>query len=202
MRKFIGWARVSSREQEQEGFSLEVQVNGLLEYGRREKAVVDPIFRVAETVTKTAERREFRAMIRFAKRNANKYDGLLFYKIDRAARNLKDFVELEELESKYGLPFIAITQPVQNTPTGKMVRRTLATMAAFQTEQQSLDVREGIARRVAEGWFPSNPPYGYRTTRPDKRSFVEVHPQNHTKVRRIFDLLGHPSDCVKRGAIE
>ncbi len=127
-------------------------------------------------------------MIRFAKRNADKYDGLLFYKIDRAARNLKDFVELEELESKYNLPFIAITQPVQNTPIGKMVRRTLATMAAFQTEQQSLDVREGIARRVAEGWFPSNPPYGYRTIRPDKRSFVEVHPQNHMKVRRIFDF--------------
>ena len=54
--------------------------------------------------------------------------------------------------------------------------------------EQSLDVREGIARRVAEGWFPSNPPYGYRTIRPDKRSFVEVHLQNHTKVRRIFDL--------------
>ena len=127
-------------------------------------------------------------MIRFAKRNADKYDGILFYKIDRAARNLKDFVELEELESKHGLPFIAITQPVQNTPTGKMVRRTLATMAAFQTEQQSLDVREGITRRVADGWFPSNPPFGYRTIRPNKRSIVQVHPENGMKVKRIFDL--------------
>lgn len=54
---------------------------------------------------------------------------------------------LEEIEAQYGLPFIAITQPVQNTPTGRMVRRTLATVAAFQTEQQSLDVRGGIARR-------------------------------------------------------
>lgn len=196
MKKYMAWARVSSREQEQEGFSLEVQENGFLEFGRREKAIVDPIFRVAETATKTAERRMFKEMISFAKRNADKYDGILFYKIDRAARNLKDFVELEELESKHGLPFIAITQPVQNTPTGKMVRRTLATMAAFQTEQQSLDVREGIARRVAEGWFPSNPPYGYRTVRPDKRSFVEVHPQNHTKVRRIFDLRANQNLTV------
>jgi site-specific DNA recombinase len=187
-RRYMAWARVSSREQKEEGFSLEVQENGFLEFGRRENAIIAPIFRVAETATKTTDRREFKEMIRFAKRNADKFDGILFYKIDRAARNLKDFVELEELESKFNLPFIAITQPVQNTPTGKMIRRTLATMAAFQTEQQSLDVREGIARRVLEGWFPSNPPYGYRTVRPDKRSYVEVHPQNGTKVRRIFDL--------------
>ena len=95
---------------------------------------------------------------------------------------------LEEIEAQYGLPFIAITQPVQNTPTGRMVRRTLATVAAFQTEQQSLDVRDGIARRVAEGWFPSTPPFGYRNRRIDKRSYVETHPQNGNKVRRIFDL--------------
>ena len=69
-----------------------------------------------------------------------------------------------------------------------MVRRTLATVAAFQTEQQSLDVRDGIARRVAEGWFPSNPPFGYRNRRIHKRSIVETHPQNGNKVRRIFDL--------------
>lgn len=187
-KRYMAWARVSSREQEEEGFSLDVQINGFLELGRREKAIVDPIFRIAETATKAAERKEFKDMVRYAKKHAHEYDGILFYKIDRAARNLKDFVELEELESRYGLPFIAITQPVQNTPTGRMVRRTLATMAAFQTEQQSLDVRDGIARRVAEGWFPSNPPFGYRTVRPDKRSFVEVHPQNGFKVRRIFDL--------------
>ncbi|QGJ68645.1 Resolvase [Planctomycetales bacterium 10988] len=187
-KKYMAWARVSSREQEQEGFSLDVQETGFHEWGKHENAVVDPIFKVSETATKTAEREKFREMIRFAKKHSDEYDGILFYKIDRAARNLKDFVELEELESRYSLPFIAITQPVQNTPTGRMVRRTLATMAAFQTEQQSLDVRDGIARRVAEGWFPSNPPFGYRTVRPDKRSYVEVHPENGFKVRRIFNL--------------
>ena len=64
----------------------------------------------------------------------------------------------------------------------------LAGIARFQTEQQSLDVKEGIARRVAEGWFPSNPPFGYRNRRIDKRSIVETHLQNANKVRRLFDL--------------
>lgn len=184
----MAWARVSGREQEREGFSLDVQIDGLMEFGRRENATIDPIFRIAETATRAEERKKFKKLIRFAKQHAHEYDGILFYKIDRAARNLKDFVDLEELESEWGLPFIAITQPVQNTPTGRMMRRTLANMASFQTEQQSLDVREGIARRVTEGWFPSNPPFGYCTVRRDKRSYVVTDLKNSPKVKRIFEL--------------
>jgi len=93
-------ARVSSREQEQEGFSLEVQEEGFHEFGRQNKAAVDPIFRITETATKAEERREFKKMLQFAKKHAHEYEGILFYKIDRAARNLKDLVQLEELESE------------------------------------------------------------------------------------------------------
>lgn len=184
----MAWARVSGREQEREGFSLDVQIDGFKEYGRRENAIIDPIFRIAETATRAEERKEFKKLIRFAKQHAHDYDGILFYKIDRAVRNLKDYVDLEGLESNWNLPFIAITQPVQNTPTGRMMRRTLANMASFQTEQQSLDVREGIARRVAEGWFPSNVPFGYSTVRKDKRSYVVTVAKNASKVKRIFQL--------------
>ena len=45
------------------------------------------------------------------------------------------------------------SQPTENTPAGRMMRRTLANMAAFYTEQQSLDMREGLARRVKNGLF-------------------------------------------------
>lgn len=195
-KKYMAWARVSSREQKDEGFSLDVQLDAFEDFARREKAVLQKTFKVAETGTKAEERKQFREMIAYAKKHAHELDGILFYKIDRAARNLKDFMLLEEIEAQYGLPFIATTQPVQNTPTGRMVRRTLATVAAFQTEQQSLDVRDGIARRVAEGWFPSTPPFGYRNRRIDKRSYVETHPQNGNKVRRIFDLRANQNYTI------
>jgi DNA invertase Pin-like site-specific DNA recombinase len=195
-KKYIAWARVSSREQKDEGFSLDVQLDAFEDYVHREKAIIQQTFKVAETGTKTEERNEFKAMVAYAKKHAHELDGILFYKIDRAARNLKDFMLLEEIEAQYGLPFIAITQLVQNTPTGRMVRRTLATVAAFQTEQQSLDVRDGIGRRVAEGWFPSNPPFGYCTRRIHKRSIVETHSQNGNKVRRIFNLRANHNPTV------
>jgi DNA invertase Pin-like site-specific DNA recombinase len=191
LKKYIGWARVSSREQEQEGFSLDVQIDAFHCWAKRQGGVVDPIFRVAETATKFHLRKQFRAMIDFAKRHADEYDGLLFYKIDRGLRNMKDMVALEELEEQYRLPFISITQPTENTPAGRMMRRQLATIAAYSTEQQGIDVRAGINRRVEEGWFASHPPYGYTNERIEKRSIVEPHKLNASKVRRIFELRAH-----------
>jgi DNA invertase Pin-like site-specific DNA recombinase len=191
MKLFIGLARVSSREQEREGFSLEIQEDALLNYADKAGGTIEKLFRIAETASKSDERTTFRAMIDYARKNAHRLDGILFYKIDRASRNLFDYVELERLESDQGLPFISISQPTENTPTGRMMRRTLANMASFYTEQQSVDVREGIARRVEEGWFPSRPPFGYRNVRHDGRGMVEVHPENGPKVRRVFFLYAY-----------
>jgi len=191
MKRFVAIARVSSREQEREGFSLEVQEDALREYARREKGDVVKLFRIAETASKADERKTFRELVRYAKKNSAKLDGLLFYKVDRAARNLFDYVELERLESEYGVPFISVSQPTENSPAGRMMRRTLANMASFYTEQQSVDVKEGIARRVQEGWFPGKAPYGYLNVRINGRSIVQIDPEKAPKVKRLFHLFAY-----------
>ena len=191
MPKFVALARVSSREQEREGFSLDVQEAALRGYADRAGGEIVRFFRIAETASKSDERKTFRELIRYAKKHAGALDGLLFYKVDRAARNLFDYVELERLESDHGVPFISVSQPTENTPAGRMMRRTLANMASFYTEQQSVDVREGIARRVAEGWFATAAPYGYRNVRKDGRGVVEVDPEDGPKVSRVFRLFAY-----------
>ncbi len=50
----------------------------------------------------------------------------------------------------------------------------LASMASFYTEQQSIDMKGGVNRRVEEGLFPQKAPYGYRDFRVDKRFLAEV----------------------------
>lgn len=148
-KQYLALARVSSREQEREGFSLEVQEEALARHAAAKGGEIAKLFRIAETATKPDERRAFRELLAYAKKNAERLSGLLFFKVDRAARNLFDYVELERLEAEYGLTVEYITQPTENTPAGRMMRRTLANMASFYTEQQSLDVRDGLSRRVA-----------------------------------------------------
>jgi site-specific DNA recombinase len=191
MKQFVALARVSSREQEREGFSLEIQEDALRRYATQAGGEIAKLFRIAETASKGDERKTFRELVNYAKKNAGFLDGLLFYKVDRAARNLFDYVELERLESEYDLPFISVSQPTENTPAGRMMRRTLANMASFYTEQQSVDVREGLSRRVQEGWFVTRGPYGYRNVRIDGRGMVEIDPIPAENVRRIFHLFAY-----------
>jgi site-specific DNA recombinase len=191
MKRFVALARVSSREQEREGFSLAVQEYALKQYAERAGGSIVRLFSVAETATKQADRKTFRELLAYAKKNARQLDGLLFYKVDRAARNLFDFVELERLEVEYGVPFISVSQPTDNNPAGRMMRRTLASMAAFYTDQQSVDVREGHERRVKEGWFVGKAPYGYRNIRRDGRGLIEIDPEPAENVRRMFYLFAY-----------
>lgn len=184
-------ARVSSREQEREGFSLDVQVDALRLYAERNNGEIIRFFRIAETASKHDERTTFKELLAYAKANSHRLDGLLFYKVDRAARNLFDYVELERLESESGIQFISVSQPTENTPAGRMQRRVLASMASFYTEQQSLDVREGLARRVQSGLFVSKSPFGYRNIRINGRSIVEINPESAAVVRRAFELYAH-----------
>jgi len=188
MKRFIALARVSSREQEQEGFSLDIQETAFHKYVEKENGEIVRMYRIAETASKAEERTTFKELIQHGKDHASELDGILFYKVDRAARNLFDYVELERLESDYNLPFISVSQPTDNTPAGRMMRRTLANMAAFFTEQQSLDVREGIKRRVECGFPPNRAPYGYRNIRIEKRALIEIDPEHGPKVQRIFEL--------------
>ncbi len=67
----------------------------------------------------------------------------------------------------------------------------LASMASFYTEQQSLDVKEGLARRAQSGLFVGMTPYGYRNERADGRSLVKLDEQAAVNVRLIFDLYAH-----------
>jgi len=192
-KRFVALARVSSREQEREGFSLDVQVDALQRYVERAGGQIVKLYRIAETASKTDERTTFKELIAYAKANADKLDGLLFYKVDRAARNLFDYVELERLEGEpYSIPFISVSQPTEHTPAGRMQRRVLASMASFYTEQQSIDVQEGIARRVQAGLFAGLAPYGYRNIRIDGRSLIQIDEEQTKKVRYIFDLYAPP----------
>lgn len=188
MKRFVALARVSSREQEREGFSLDVQVDALQKYAERDGGEIVKLFRIAETASKSDERVTFKQMLAYARENASTLAGMLFYKVDRAARNLFDFVELETFEESHGVRAIFVSQPTENTPAGRMMRRTLANMAAFYTEQQALDVKDGHLRRVQSGLFVSAAPYGYKNVRVDGRGLIEVHPTEAPTVRRIFEL--------------
>ena len=70
MKQFWALARVSSREQEREGFSLAVQEDALKRYATQAGGEIVRLFRIAETASKSDERMTFRELISYAKKHA------------------------------------------------------------------------------------------------------------------------------------
>jgi hypothetical protein len=145
-------------------------------------------------------------LIAYTLKHKVEIDGLLFYKVDRAARNLFDYVALERLEFDHDVPFVSTSQLTHNLPAGRMARRMMAVIAAFYTEQQSIDVRDGHKRRVEAGLFLGLAPYGYKNVRTEMRGLVEVDLEEAKRIRLIFQLYAYermtPDQIVEKFAEE
>ena len=68
MKQFVALARVSSREQEREGFTLEVQEDALKRYATQAGGEIIKLFKIAETASKGDERKTFRELVNYAKK--------------------------------------------------------------------------------------------------------------------------------------
>jgi hypothetical protein len=69
--RIITFARVSSCEQEREGYSLEAQEKAMREKVAREGWEIIKEFRVAESAKKSENRTEFRKMLKYVRENRN-----------------------------------------------------------------------------------------------------------------------------------
>ncbi len=69
-------------------------------------------------------------------------------------------------------------------------------MASYYTEQQSLDVTEGLARRAQSGLFVGLTPYGYNNQRVDGRSIVIINDRAAENVKIIYDLYAFKNMTV------
>ena len=92
-RTAVLYARVSSREQREEGFSIEAQVKLLRAAASREGLEITREFIEVESA-KAAGRKEFTEMVNYFKRNRS-CRILLVEKTDRLYRNFRDAVTLE-----------------------------------------------------------------------------------------------------------
>ncbi len=198
MKNYLALARVSSEEQEH-GFSLDIQEDALREWAVRNDATIHKMYRVAETAHKSEKRKAFHEMLDYARNNKGRVDGLLFYKVDRAARNMKDWIDLVELRDKHGIEIVCITEPFDQTPAGKLNSNMLAAISQFYSDQLAIRTAEGVKRRVHCGLFPGHAPYGYENYRENGRGLIRVNEEEARNVKRIFELYAfhrHSSETL------
>ena len=104
--KALLYARVSTENQAEDGYSREAQVRSGMQYAAENSLVVFKTFKVAESAWKS-DRKGFNAMVEMAKKRKD-IGHLIFYVADRMARNDEDKVTILKLIKQHGIRIIRI----------------------------------------------------------------------------------------------
>ena len=178
------YARVSSKEQEKEGFSIPAQMKLLRDYARQYKLPIAKEFEEAETA-KVSGRPKFNEMVAYLRDPKNDCNTILVEKTDRLYRNLKDWIVIEELGTKIHFVKEGETLDGESHSSHKFMHGIRVLMAKQYVDNLSEEVRKGMNEKAAQGQWPARPPVGYSSNR--ESHTIEPDPTKAPIVRRLFE---------------
>jgi len=178
------YARVSSKDQEQEGYSIPAQLKMLQEYARSHDIQIIQEFVDVETA-KVTGRKQFGEMVQFFQEQSA-CRTLLVEKTDRLYRNFRDYVTLEELGIEIHLPKEGQIIGKNSKSQAKLVHGIQLVIARNYSENLREEVKKGMREKAEQGTYPSRPPLGYTNNRAEHT--IEVDGQAAPIVRRMFEL--------------
>ena len=159
--KTIGYIRVSTSGQAQDGVSLSAQEAKIRAWSELNGAEDVVIFTDAGLSGKRADNRP---ALQEALKTVGKGDALVVYSLSRLARSTKDTISIAETLDKRGADLVSLSEKIDTTTAaGKMVFRMLAVLSEFERDQVSERTRVALAHKRANGEKTGGDvPYGYR----------------------------------------
>src|SRR6202521_412006 len=154
------YARVSSKEQEKEGFSIPAQLKLLKEYAAAQGYGVAQEYVDVETAKQTG-RTSFGEMVAYLKAHPS-IRVMLVEKTDRLYRNLKDWVTMDDLDVEMHFPKEGVVLSRESRSSEKFMHGIKVLMAKNYIDNLSEEARKGMQEKAEQGLWPSNAPLGYR----------------------------------------
>jgi site-specific DNA recombinase len=146
------YIRVSTEKQADEGFSLEAQESRLQSYCDAQGWTVDSahVYIDAGISGKSTDRPAFSAMMQAAQ--DGKIARIVSIKLDRLARNTKDFLGTVEKLQAFGCDLVLLKESFDTgTPHGKFALTMFAAIAELEASQIAERTMSGRKQKAAQG---------------------------------------------------
>lgn len=183
--KALLYARVSSKEQEKEGFSIPAQRKLLREYAATNGIAIIEEYVDIETA-KQSGRTNFGEMVKYFRKHPG-VRALLVEKTDRLYRNLKDWVTIDELDIDIHFVKEGFLLSHDSRSSEKFMHGIKVLMAKNYIDNLSEEARKGMQEKAEQGIWPTKAPLGYRNvTAPHGKKIIEPDPEVAPIVAHMF----------------
>ncbi len=178
------YARVSSKEQEREGYSIPSQKKLLTSYAQKHGHEIVKEFIDIETA-KQSGRTYFNEMVQYLEGHT-KVSTILCEKTDRLYRNFKDYVIIDDLDVTLIFVKEGSVLNKHSRSHEKFIHGIKVLMAKNYIDNLSEETRKGLLEKAEEGEFPALAPLGYRHDKVNKT--IELDEQRAPIIRGMFEL--------------
>ena len=182
------YARVSTEEQAQEGFSIRAQQQKLKEFANiKDWSVYDIYLDEGISGKNLTERPAITRMIDDIKTGHVK--NVLVFKIDRLTRSTADLVYLIDLFKERDCAFNSLMESIDtSTASGRMFIKIIGIFAEFERENISERCRVGFERKAREGYTNAAGFISYGYDRAKGQKIQTINEYEAENVRMIFDM--------------
>jgi site-specific DNA recombinase len=180
---YFGYIRVSTAKQGEHGVSLQEQRAAIERYAQHNQFSITKWFEERETAAKRG-RSIFNHTLKLLR--SGKAAGVIIHKIDRSARNLKDWADLGELIDQ-GVEVHFVNEGLDlNSRGGRLSADIQAVVAADFIRNLREETRKGIYGRFKQGLYPRPAPLGYSDQGKGRPKAIDA--TLGPVVRQVFEL--------------
>jgi DNA invertase Pin-like site-specific DNA recombinase len=180
------YARVSSKDQEKEGFSIPAQLRLLRDYATSKGFVIAQEFTDVETA-KASGRTNFGEMLAYLKKYQGRCRTILVEKTDRLYRNLKDWVTLDEIDLEIHLVKENVVISPDSRSSEKFMHGIKVLMARNYSQNLGEETVKGMTEKACAGIYPSCAPVGYRNSDgPNGKRVIVSDPEVAPTITELF----------------
>lgn len=188
LKRAVIYCRVSTKEQVDEGNSLNTQEKNCREYALKTGyEVIDKFIEQGESA-KTTDRPELQKMMSYCAQKKNNINAVIIYKLDRISRNTDDYSQIRILLKRYGVEIKSTTEYFENTPAGRFMENIIANVAQFDNDVRTERCVGGMRDATREGRYVWKAPVGYKNVKIAGKSTIA---QNEFAplVKKAFELV-------------
>jgi site-specific DNA recombinase len=180
------YARVSTEEQAEEGYSIDAQLRECRKWAKNnEHTIAFEYIEEGRSGSTIKKRPQLQELLKDC--HEHRFNIVLIHKLDRLNRNLRDALSVMATLEENDITLVSLNESFDfSTPIGRMVFKMMVGFAEFYLDNLKSEIRKGNVEKASQGKWPGHtPPFGYRYSK--ETSTLAIMPSEAEMIRFMYE---------------